>query len=441
MFGRERGASTLEVMAALVLFACAAAGLAVSLPMAFGRLEHWRAELTLARDLENRLEDLTATSFPDIPVIDSGWQTEGDLEYRQVTVGVRSGVDSNNRPTWEQLFPNSGNGLMATYYNNPDFSGTTVTRIDSTVNFNWGQNSPDPSIGNDTFSARWKGYIEIPITGEYTFFTRADDGSRLWVNEQLIIDNWENQSGSERSGSITLSSGTMVPIHMEMHEDQYTALAQLSWEGPSIPKQIIPQTNLYTDLVKMTTITVRRHNNPSLSLTGRSIRFATELTESTPGEIVLEARNAVTQSHTNTLYPWFKLTNSGSETIDLSSIKIRYYFKAEGNPPQQNYWCDHAGVNVGHTYRAITSSVSGIVAAMPSSAPHADYYLEVQISSAAGSLPPDGAVEIQGRIWKADWSSYNQNNDYSFTSSSNYIIWDKVTVYQDGALIWGIEPR
>jgi hypothetical protein len=441
MFGRERGASTLEVMAALVLFACAAAGLAVSLPMAFGRLNHWRTELTLARDLENRLEDLAATSFPDIPIIDSGWQTDGDLEYRQITVGVRSGVDSNSRPTWEQLFPDSGNGLMAAYYNNPDFSGTTVTRIDSTVNFNWGRNAPAPSIGNDSFSVRWTGYLEIPVTGNYTFFTRADDGSRLWVNEQLVINEWEQQNGNERSGSLTLSGGSMVPIRMEMNEDRQNALAQLSWQGSSIPKQIIAQRNLYTDLVKMTTITVRLANDNSQSLTGRSICFATEHAETTPGEIVLEASNTVAQSHTNTLYPWFKLTNSSSETLDLSNITIRYYFKAEGNPPQQNYNCDHAGINAGNTYRAITSSVSGIVTRMIPSAPHADYYLEVQISNAAGSLPPDGTVEIQGRVWQSDWSNYNQNNDYSFTSSSNYIIWDKVTVYQNGALIWGVEPR
>ena len=58
----------------------------------------------------------------------------------------------------------TGNGLSVTYYNNIDFTGTTVTRVDPTVDFAWGAGSPAAAIGADTFSARWTGQVEAQFT-------------------------------------------------------------------------------------------------------------------------------------------------------------------------------------------------------------------------------------------------------------------------------------
>src|SRR3954470_14678747 len=84
----------------------------------------------------------------------------------------------------------SGDGLRATYYNNADFSGASVARVDPAINFDWGTGSPAPNIDVDTFSVRWVGQVEAPISGAYTFFTQSTDGVRLWVNRQLIVSNW-----------------------------------------------------------------------------------------------------------------------------------------------------------------------------------------------------------------------------------------------------------
>ena len=59
----------------------------------------------------------------------------------------------------------TGDGLSATYYDNINFTGTTVSRIDPTVNFNWGAGSPAAGIGIDTFSVRWTGEVLAPNTG------------------------------------------------------------------------------------------------------------------------------------------------------------------------------------------------------------------------------------------------------------------------------------
>lgn len=135
-------------------------------------------------------------------------------------------------------------GLYATYYDNADFTGTSLSRIDTTVDFDWGQSSPAPVIGPDTFSARWTGYVKPPTTGTYTFSANTDDGVRLWVNNQQLINNWVNQSATEKSGAIQLTGGQRYPITMEYYDNSGGASAKLSWSGPGIAKQIVPQSVL-----------------------------------------------------------------------------------------------------------------------------------------------------------------------------------------------------
>ena len=60
--------------------------------------------------------------------------------------------------------------------------------------------SPAAAIAADTFSARWIGQVEAQFTGTYTFYTQSDDGVRLWVNGQLLVNNWTNHSVTENGG-------------------------------------------------------------------------------------------------------------------------------------------------------------------------------------------------------------------------------------------------
>src|SRR5688572_11078881 len=80
-----------------------------------------------------------------------------------------------------------GIGLRGEYFDNRDFSAPKLTRVDPTVNFNWGTGSPDPAIGSDTFSVRWTGRVSPRYSETYRFYTTSDDGVRLWVNGQLLI--------------------------------------------------------------------------------------------------------------------------------------------------------------------------------------------------------------------------------------------------------------
>jgi fibronectin type 3 domain-containing protein len=142
--------------------------------------------------------------------------------------------------------PGAGDGLLGQYFDNMDFTGTSVTRVDPTVNFDWGSGSPDPRIDVNTFSVRWTGQVQAQFGETYTFYTQSDDGVRLYVNNQLVIDNFTDHSSTENSGTITLAAGRNYPIRVEYYENSGGALAQLRWSSPSTPKQVVPKAQLFS---------------------------------------------------------------------------------------------------------------------------------------------------------------------------------------------------
>jgi len=139
----------------------------------------------------------------------------------------------------------SGIGLRADYYDNIDFTGAHLRRLDPVIGFDWGIGAPDPSMGADQFSVRWIGQVQPRFSETYTFYTFSDDGVRLWVNNQLLIDNWTDHAPTENAGFIALQAGNLYDIKMEMYENGGGAAASLSWSSPSVPKELIPSSQLY----------------------------------------------------------------------------------------------------------------------------------------------------------------------------------------------------
>lgn len=139
----------------------------------------------------------------------------------------------------------NGSGLRGEYYNNIDFTSFAFSRVDATVNFDFGEGSPDASVGAETFSARWRGQVEAIFGETYTFYVRSDDGVRLWVNGQLVIDKWIDQGPTEYSATVALTAGQKADVRMDFYENGGGAVAQLSWSSARTAKQIIPQSQLY----------------------------------------------------------------------------------------------------------------------------------------------------------------------------------------------------
>lgn len=129
---------------------------------------------------------------------------------------------------------NPGIGLAYTFYDNKTLSGLPLlTGTDPTVDFDWQNAGPAPSLPKDNFSVRWSGQVQAKYSEEYTFYTQADDGTRLWVNGKLLIDDWTNHAVREKAGKITLQAGEKYDIKLEHFENKGKAVCKLLWKSTS----------------------------------------------------------------------------------------------------------------------------------------------------------------------------------------------------------------
>lgn len=139
-------------------------------------------------------------------------------------------------------------GLRGEYFDNEDFTNLKLTRTDATVDFNWVFASPDPTINSDNFSIRWTGQLIAPTTGNYLLVTQSDDGVRLWLGSQLLIDNLTPHPLSEdRSAAVSLTGGQSYNLRLEYFELTANAAIRLMWVRPGqTAPEIIPSANLAT---------------------------------------------------------------------------------------------------------------------------------------------------------------------------------------------------
>eukprot|EP00484_Ammonia_sp_Unknown_P018911 CAMPEP_0197023788 /NCGR_PEP_ID=MMETSP1384-20130603/4422_1 /TAXON_ID=29189 /ORGANISM="Ammonia sp." /LENGTH=1466 /DNA_ID=CAMNT_0042452053 /DNA_START=42 /DNA_END=4442 /DNA_ORIENTATION=+ len=136
-------------------------------------------------------------------------------------------------------------GLYGRYWDNIWFTGTeSYSEIASEINKHWGTDTPITQYGTDYISVRWEGKILAPYNETYKFYLYADDGARLWIDKQLIIDGWD-ECCNETWGSVNLTSYAFHDIIVEYREIRYDAYIELRWSSDSIAKSIVPSTYLY----------------------------------------------------------------------------------------------------------------------------------------------------------------------------------------------------
>src|SRR5262245_23679220 len=137
-------------------------------------------------------------------------------------------------------------GLSGTYFDNQDLTGRLFTRTDPMVNFLWALGPPADPIGPDTFSVRWIGQVQAVESGTYQFRTESDDGVRLWVNGNLVINNWTDHAGTfDTTPAITLIAGQKYDIRLEYYEAFGGSVVRLQWKRPGQTDfAIIPETQL-----------------------------------------------------------------------------------------------------------------------------------------------------------------------------------------------------
>jgi uncharacterized repeat protein (TIGR03806 family) len=136
-------------------------------------------------------------------------------------------------------------GLQGEYFGDLELTDLRLTRIDPAVDFVWDE-SPDPSMPLDDFSVRWTGQVQAQFSEIHTFHTFSDDGIRLWVDGQLLVDNWTFHDPTEDTGQISLEAGHWYDVRLEFVEGGGAAVARLLWSSPSRPRQVIPARRLFS---------------------------------------------------------------------------------------------------------------------------------------------------------------------------------------------------
>jgi hypothetical protein len=118
--------------------------------------------------------------------------------------------------------------FRAEYYNNRSLSESPAfARCESAINYDWNWGGPGNGVSNDNFSVRWAGRFSFDA-GNYTFSARADDGIKLWVDSDLIINEWKDQPATEYKQERFINAGEHE-VKVEYYENAGRAVVEVSW--------------------------------------------------------------------------------------------------------------------------------------------------------------------------------------------------------------------
>jgi hypothetical protein len=124
-------------------------------------------------------------------------------------------------------------------------------------------------VNADGFSVRWRGQLRAPASGSYTLRTRSDEGVRVWLGGNLVIDNWSPHSVTDNTAApVTLAAGQRIDIVVEYFDNRGDATMRLLWLPPGAPQYLpIPATQLFADAAdaQSSGLSASYYNNTTLS--------------------------------------------------------------------------------------------------------------------------------------------------------------------------------
>ena len=149
------------------------------------------------------------------------------INYRELV----SYSDTLYFPVANNYLENNGkNGLAGTYFDNVDLMGKPlVSRNDSQIDFNWTLYGPSNELDNHFYSAKWEGSLLAPQTGKIEIGLEGNDGYRLYLNNELLIDRWEKVSYHTDLVPFDFKKDTHYPIRIEFKEPKGNGRIRLIW--------------------------------------------------------------------------------------------------------------------------------------------------------------------------------------------------------------------
>jgi hypothetical protein len=138
-------------------------------------------------------------------------------------------------------------GLTVTWYDEQEFTAPGPTAVVGPVAWDFGQGGPDPAIGPDSFSGRFTGFIVPRYDDVYTLFVRSDDGVRLFVDGDLVIDNWVGQAPTRTEATLPLAADVPVPVMLEYFEGGGGAMLEFGWVSAQQGEEFVPADRMSPD--------------------------------------------------------------------------------------------------------------------------------------------------------------------------------------------------
>ncbi len=177
--------------------------------------------------------------FRSVSALDGIISAAGDKIKVFYAAGVSSDLQSIVAGA-EFLTPNDKGqlvrGLKGEYFSNRDLAAPpTLTRIDKQIRFEWGESSPASGMPPDNFSVRWTGKIRVETDGDYEFFVQGDDGYRLYVNDQLVLNEWRDQAAKLAHVKVPLKGGKLADVKLEYYESLGNAEVLFGWKKTADP--------------------------------------------------------------------------------------------------------------------------------------------------------------------------------------------------------------
>jgi beta-glucosidase len=132
--------------------------------------------------------------------------------------------------TRDNLLTDGTNGIKGEYFNNMEFKGEPVlTRVDRKIDMVWDGSGVDKSVNTEHMSVRWTGQLVPTISGKYNITFTGDDGYKVWLDNKLILESWQDQGPTTTLTTLELKAGQKYEIKIEYYQNEGGAVAQLKW--------------------------------------------------------------------------------------------------------------------------------------------------------------------------------------------------------------------
>jgi PA14 domain len=143
------------------------------------------------------------------------------------------------------LPPGDGTGFTATYFDNEDFTGPTVTANTSSINYLWGNAAPIQGIQVDHWSVSWSGMLQVPVTDTYRLSIDSSGSYQLMLDGKVLIDRTARHTDAAVTGEVTLIAGKSYPFSLRFAKAIQSTKLRLFWSTDRFSPRLLSGSYLY----------------------------------------------------------------------------------------------------------------------------------------------------------------------------------------------------